>query len=100
MGMRIRKAKLEDVQELMQLFEAAVVFMRENGNLNQWRKGYPSVAMIEEDIKQGKSYCCTVEGQIVGTFYFAIEEEANYQQIYEGNWLNSDSMDYPIGIRI
>ena len=63
--------------------------MIREGNSAQWPVGYPSVEQIRRDIASGHSYVCEEEGQegLVGTFYFAEEEEPTYEHI-EGKWLD------------
>ncbi len=63
--------------------------MIREGNSAQWPVGYPSVDQIRRDIASGNSYVCeeaALEG-LVGTFYFAEEEEPTYEHI-EGAWLD------------
>lgn len=89
--MEIRQTTTNDIDIVMSLYNQARVFMRENGNPNQWVGGYPSRELIESDIKQGKSYVCLDEGKIVGTFYFTLGDDPTYSKIYEGAWLNDKS---------
>lgn len=88
--MEIRKAKMEDLEEMMQLFCEARQFMRENGNPNQWGTTWPPKEQIISDIERGCSYLCVDEGRVVGTFYFALEVEHDYDVIYDGAWLNEE----------
>lgn len=92
--MEIRKSVSSDLNEIMNLFEQARVFMRENGNPNQWGNNYPNVSIIEEDINKGISYVCLNEGAIVGTFMYAEGPDETYHKIYEGAWVN----DEPYGV--
>lgn len=85
--MEIRKTVLGDFNKVMEIYENARQYMRENGNANQWGNGYPSAALIQEDIKEEKSYVCVDEGQIVGVFYFNIGPDPTYLNIYEGEWI-------------
>ena len=63
--------------------------MAENNNPNQWVNGYPGKSDVELDIKNDSSYVCLDDnGEIIGTFSFAIGEDENYDKIYDGNWLN------------
>jgi RimJ/RimL family protein N-acetyltransferase len=87
--MEIRKTRVEDIKRVLEIYEKAIVFMRENGNSTQWINGYPSKVVIESDIKLNKSYVCIDDNEIVGTFYFEIGIEKTYLKIYEGQWLNN-----------
>ena len=52
----IRKAKHEDIPELMEVFRRARQIMRASGNMNQWNDSYPSEDIISKDIAQGVCY--------------------------------------------
>lgn len=88
--MEIRKAVMEDLDEVLQLFAEARQFMRENGNPDQWGTTYPPRDIVVSDIEQGRCYLCTDEGRAVATFYFALETDHDYDAIYEGAWLNDE----------
>ena len=50
--------------------------MAETGNPTQWRDGYPTEAVLREDIALGRGYVCqTEEGRVVGSFCFALGED-------------------------
>lgn len=84
--MQIRKTKPEDIERIMELYEDARVFMRENGNPTQWGTTEPERTRIEQDIKDGNSYVCTDGECVIGTFFFNVMEEPTYAKIYEGVW--------------
>ena len=54
--MEIRKASVQDLGQIMQVYDKARKFMRENGNAEQWGEDYPSAELIEHDID--KMYLC------------------------------------------
>ena len=56
--MEIRKASVQDLGQIMQVYDKARKFMRENGNAEQWGEDYPSAELIEHDID--KMYLCHV----------------------------------------
>ena len=58
--MEIRKASVQDLGQIMQVYDKARKFMRENGNAEQWGEDYPSAELIEHDID--KMYLCMSEG--------------------------------------
>ena len=66
--MQIRKSTPEDLAQMMELYAKARVFMRENGNPNQWGDSHPAQEIIEADIAAGKSYVCTEGEEIISTF--------------------------------
>lgn len=84
----IRKAHLDDLDRLMELFECAHRFMQSVGNANQWINGYPQLELIREEIEKSHCYVCQDEsGRVVATFSFIGEPDPNYSFI-EGHWLN------------
>ena len=87
--MTIRKAELNDLNIILKIFEHARNYMKENNNPNQWGDNHPPASLIEEDIKNSIGYVCLdEENNIVGYFCFYVGIEEDYNQIYEGNWLN------------
>ena len=42
------------------------------------------------DIRENKSHVCGEGDEILGVFYFAIEEDPTYKVIYDGEWKNAD----------
>lgn len=90
-AMQIRKAKLEDLPEIMEIYSIARGFMAENGNPTQWGSAYPPREMIEEDIRDGCSYVWEGSEGLEGVFYFKEGEDPSYVRIENGAWLNEDS---------
>jgi RimJ/RimL family protein N-acetyltransferase len=86
--MTIRKTKMEDLPEVMQIYSDARAFMRETGNADQWGGSHPPQELIEKDIQNGCSYVCLKDGEITAVFYFNIEEDPTYSKI-DGSWLNN-----------
>lgn len=88
---KIRKSTLEDVPDILKIFECARKFMRLNNNLSQWSDSYPSEIDVLKDISNGQGYVgVNKEGKIVMTFAFIKGEDPTYKTIYEGKWLNND----------
>lgn len=85
--MEIRKASLQDLDQIMQIYENAKAFMRANGNKEQWGDSYPSRELIEHDLDD--MYLCMSEGQIACVFYYVKGEDEDYRQI-NGKWLNEE----------
>lgn len=90
----IRPATETDLPDLMQLFAEARKFMAKTGNPTQWTGGYPSEAQLRADQADGHSYVCEEDGVLLGTFFFAIEDDPTYRVIYDGQWLR----DAPYGV--
>ena len=102
MNKTVRPAQNEDIHRIMTVLEAAKGIMRASGNTGQWVNGYPSEAVIAEDIAHGYGFVVedVVESKetallrnaaiIVGYFAFIPSPEPTYASIYEGTWLDDD----------
>ncbi len=87
--MKIRNAGLEDLPEILKLYEEARAFMQETGNETQWGTSYPPVERVEADIREGKSYVCEADDVLAGVFYFSEGPDPDYAEIYEGSWIGT-----------
>lgn len=95
--MEIRHAVLDDVPRMLQIYARARAFMAAQGNPNQWGPtSWPPKALLLSDIAAGCSYVCTVDGRVVGTFFFCCgrDVEPTYRDIQNGAWLD----DSPYGV--
>lgn len=86
--MVIRQAGVEELPEIMAVYDAAKKFMRSTGNTTQWLNGYPREETIREDMRKGNFFVIVAEERIVGAFCMTREEEADYRNITNGQWLN------------
>lgn len=91
--MQIRAAKLEELDDIMTIFDSARSFMRENGNHVQWIGGYPSAELIENDIKTEHLYVCEDGTELVAAFWWGKGPDATYALIEDGAWLNDEPYD-------
>jgi len=91
--MEIRRAKLQDLETIMEIYAHARDFMKEHGNPRQWgMKNWPPKELIRQDIERGTSYVCEEEGQVAAVFYF--EQGENIEPCYntiEGAWIGGSS---------
>ncbi len=92
--MQIRNTRIEDLDTVMDIYDQAREYMRQNGNLNQWINGYPRRELIMKDIEEKCSYVCEDQDRIVCVFRFTAGTDPTYLNIYEGQWLN----DEPYGV--
>lgn len=88
--MKIRRASAGDMEQILELYAEARVFMKEHGNPGQWGDHYPPKALIEQDIAEGKSYVCEADGRLIAVFFYEEGVEPDYQTIYDGSWLNDE----------
>ena len=89
----IEKATLNQLPEILKIYQKAREFMAENGNPTQWGTNYPPDEMIRQDILNEKSYVNLKDGHICAVFYFAVETDPTYGYI-DGAWLS----DAPYGV--
>lgn len=93
--MEIRRARLEELNEIMDLYEQARQFMRRSGNLDQWTGGQPGRELIEGDIRAGHCYLAIEGGETAGVFCFFCGRDAEpVYAVIDGAWLD----DGPYGV--
>ncbi|UUV22524.1 GNAT family N-acetyltransferase [Paenimyroides aestuarii] len=90
--MTIQLAQPKDLSSIMQVIDDARKNMRANGNHTQWINGYPSAAVILNDINQNIGYICVNDTKMVGYFSFLKGDnpEPTYNVIDNGKWLNNE----------
>lgn len=92
----IRKSQINDIPHMMILINQAKDYFYKSG-IDQWQDGYPNEEQLLEDIQLGKSYVLDEDG-VLGTMYFAIEDDPTYGYI-EGQW-KTHNQDYAVIHRI
>ena len=90
-GLRVRRADINDLPRMAEVFAAARRYMAANGNPSQWGDKSPDLALVKEDIKLGDSYVVTDgNGRIVATFALMKRPDPHYANIYDGpGWVES-----------
>lgn len=48
----IRKAKIEDLEDILNIYHYAREYMKKNGNSTQWGNTHPDQSLIKDDIKK------------------------------------------------
>ncbi len=90
----IRRSTPRDICHIMEIYDAAKLYMRKCGNFNQWTCGYPDNDTILTDIAKKNHYLAEdEEGNILMVFSFIIGSDPTYNVIEDGAWLN----DRPYG---
>lgn len=89
-GRTIRMAAAADFPEIETIYAGARQRMRETGNPTQWGSTYPPEDLIRADIANGWLQLVCEDGRIVGAFALCTGEDATYQKIEEGQWLNDE----------
>jgi len=81
----IRKAKVEDIPEIMNIIHDAQAGMKLLG-ISQWQNGYPNENSFAKDIAEGISHVYVENDEIVATAAIFCAPEPDYAKIYEGAW--------------
>ena len=89
----IRKATLNDLPKILEIYEIARNYMKENGNSTQWKNNYPPKELLVEDIKEGILFVIEENEVVHAVFTFILGEDPTYLNIKDGAWLN----DSPYG---
>ena len=95
--MEVRKAVIEDLERIMELYAGARAFMAAHGNPHQWGDtNWPPEELIRRDIAAGDSYVCVAETGVAAVFFFrhGVDVDPCYRRIEQGAWLE----DSPYGV--
>lgn len=87
--MEIRKARVEEFENIKTIYKHARDFMVESGNLTQWADMEHLLNNVLEDINAGNCYLCFDDNKILGVFCFFVGDDPTYNKIYDGKWLNN-----------
>ena len=88
--MIIRKALIDDINKIMNVYSIAQDFMIKSGNPNQWSHDYPKRELIEQDIEDETSIVICDGNAIRGVFALFSGLEPTYEHIENGKWLNDE----------
>ncbi len=83
----IAKGQLADLDEVFQIFMDAKSELERNG-ISQWTSKYPTVSIIESDLRNGVLYVIKKGNEIVGAINISDQQEKEYQKV---NWLFDDT---------
>ena len=85
----IRKAKIEEVNEINSIINDAKLLFKMAGS-TQWQDldGYPNTITLINDINKEQLYVKVVDNILVAVVVVSKETEEAYNKIYEGAWLN------------
>lgn len=89
--MNFERARLEDMPRILDIYEGARQFMRENGNPDQWRTTEPKESELLEDIESKRLFVAKQDGEIEAVFMFSTVPDPTYTTIYDGEWPNNGS---------
>ena len=86
MEYKVRKAMMEDLPRIEEIYAFARDFMVKTGNPNQWGTTTPPHAWLVDDIEKQLLQVIEDETGIHGVFYFYIGEDPTYGSIEDGAW--------------
>lgn len=88
---KIRKAKADELDSVMSIYESARRFMKASGNPSQWGDVYPPRELINSDIESEKLYVAEDCDGPLAVFYFTEGPDPTYLEIHGGEWIGSDN---------
>lgn len=86
--MSIRKARIDELSEILKIYERARSFMKKTGNPTQWSGGYPPKETVLRDITTGHLFVLEKDGALHGAFAFFPEGDPVYDTLSVA-WLNT-----------
>lgn len=87
----IRKAQLDDLPRIEEIYAYARSFMASHGNPNQWGTSNPPREQLLDDVEKGLLYVIADGTQIRGVFYFYVGDDPTYGNIENGAWHSQES---------
>lgn len=87
--MEFRKAVESDIESIMNIFNQAKAYMKEQG-IAQWDDSYPNSEIVKNDIKDEVGYVLVKDNNVVGTVVVIFGEEKSYENIYDGKWISDE----------
>ena len=82
----IRKAEMNDLPRIHEIYGAARQFMRDHGNSSQWHGIDDPELLLEGDISEGTLFVLEEDDVIHAVFAFIIGEDPTYAVIEQGTW--------------
>lgn len=82
----VRKAAMEDLPRIEEIYAYARSFMARTGNPNQWGKTTPAHDQLVLDIQDQTLHVMEDSKGIHGVFFFWIGEDPSYARIEDGSW--------------
>lgn len=84
--MDVRRARMDELEAIMGIYDDARAFMRAHGNASQWPAGTPSTTQVMVDIAAGDCHALVEDGKLAGVFSFILGEDPTYAVIESGSW--------------
>ncbi len=87
MNLTFRKAKTEDLPQVLSLYKAVVENMIQSG-INQWSDEYPNKAVLSADIEAGELIIGVNDDKILTAYVMNCDADPDY---YNADWQYSDA---------
>ncbi|MBQ4104823.1 MAG: GNAT family N-acetyltransferase [Clostridia bacterium] len=87
MKLEFRKAAIEDLPPVLDIYREGVRNMISNG-INQWDDEYPNEKVISEDIRKGELNLCICNGEIAAAYALNTHADPDYDN---AKWQNPDA---------
>lgn len=84
---KIEKGQSSELDTIFQMYLNAKHQLEQNG-IYQWTTNYPTLSILQEDLKKGVLYTLQLQNEIIGAINISEEQEDEYQSI---NWQYNDS---------
>ena len=89
-SLTFRKAKLEDLIQIKEVYNYAYNHMKDEGNVNQWSDYISFEIGVINYINNNCFYVVVDENEIVGFFALIYGIDVTYNDIRNGNWVNNN----------
>lgn len=81
-GLEIRKGRMQDIDEISDLYDTVTEYLESHINYPGWKKGiYPARLDGEQAIKEGTLYVARLDGKIVGSLILNENQENGYDSV-------------------
>ncbi|WP_347175554.1 GNAT family N-acetyltransferase [Polaribacter sp. SLMDC-22] len=77
---KIEKGQLSNLEKLFQIYLNGKIDLENNG-IYQWTDNYPTISIIENDLKKDVLYTLKNNGKIIGAINISEEQETEYELI-------------------
>ena len=85
--MKIRKAKISDLENIMKMYKSCVAGMIKSG-IDQWDNTYPDTETIAQDLENQTYYVAKKKGEIIGGINIDQNQDPTYLDI---NWQDTSN---------
>lgn len=86
-NIQIRNARIDELDSILEIYDNARKFMRDNNNPTQWNNNYPSRELLRNDLDNGNLYVVLKDNIVCAVFVIIIGEDPTYKNIYDGSWI-------------